>query len=129
MRYVRLHVVVASATWFVAGPNDGWAKPHEHQAQIRAIIDVIPEDESVSAWTTFVPALASREEVYVFPSPWNLAYYGADGVVDADPDTVDWVFIRMDSYREFDDIIDGLLESGDFVVAVDDPPFLLLRRK
>ncbi|MEN8040140.1 MAG: DUF2079 domain-containing protein [Actinomycetota bacterium] len=121
-------VLVAATTWFLAGPTDGWAKAHDHPGQIRAILEVIPEDESVSAWTTFVPALAQREQVYVFPSPWELSYYGAEGVPDPDPETIEWVFIRYDSYRQFDYIIEALLTSGDFEIAADDPPFQLLHR-
>ncbi|GMQ92826.1 MAG: hypothetical protein BMS9Abin12_0303 [Acidimicrobiia bacterium] len=126
---VVVAIVAASATWFVAGPRTGWPAAHVNQTQIRAILEVIPDDESVSAWTTLVPPLANRETVYLFPSPWDLAYYGAEGIEDPDPSKVDWLFIRSDSYRTFDDIIDGIIESGDWEVVVDDPPFTLLRRK
>ena len=90
---------------------------------------MIPEDESVSAWTTLLPPLANRELVYVFPNPWDLDYYGAVGVEDPDPSAIEWIFLRSDSYIKFDGIIDGLIESGERQVAVDDPPFLLLHRR
>jgi hypothetical protein len=90
---------------------------------------MIPSDESVSAWTTLVPPLASREIVYLFPSPWDLTYYGAEGAEDPDPSKVDWLFLRSDSSRNFDEIIDGIIESGEWALVVDDPPFTPLRRK
>jgi hypothetical protein len=90
---------------------------------------MIPSDESVSAWTTLVPPLASREIVYLFPSSWELTYYGAEGAEDPDPSKVDWLFLRSDSSRNFDEIINGIIESGEWVLMVDDPPFTLLRRK
>jgi len=126
---VAVAILAGSATWFVAGPRTGWPPAHVNQTQIRAILEVIPDDESISAWTTLVPPLANREVVYLFPSPWDLAYYGAAAVDDPDPSTVDWLFIRSDSYRTFDGIIDGIIESGDWEVIVDDPPFTLLHRK
>ena len=126
---VAAAIVGATVTWIIAGPTNGWAERHDHQTQIRAILEVIPDGESISAWTTLVPPLAEREAVYLFPSPWDLTYYGAEGVKSPDPSTVDWVFIRSDSYRHFDEIIDGIFESGEWEVAVDDPPFTLLRRR
>lgn len=126
---VIVAIVGAIVTWIAAGPILGWAEAQGHHAQVRAIIEIIPDDETVSAWTTLVPVLASREDIYVFPNPWTVTNYGAEGVDDPDPESVKWVFLRWDSYRQFDDIIDGILESGDFEVAVDDPPFLLLHRR
>jgi len=127
-------VVAAVATWVVAGPAHGWAPPSADQGRIKAIVDVVPEGSSVSAWTTLAPHFTDRELVYLFPNPW-LEYdygphgpYGIDGSDVPDPEAVDWVFLRFDSYRTFDPVIDELMSSGDFEIAVDDPPFVLLRR-
>ena len=129
----RITVVIASLfvpaiLWGLAAPITVWAPNHEHPARIAAMLDQIPDDASVSAWTTFVPHLANRDEVYVFPNPWQETNYGAEGDEPPNPSTIEWVAIRMDSYREFDPIIENLTASGDYLVHYEDLPFILLRR-
>lgn len=137
MRSLAIAITIASAavTSVAAAPWGVWAGPHEHHRQITAMVELIPDGEGVSAWTTFVPHLADREIIHKFPNPFVEHYYGAQGEYGAlgsdvpDPSDVDWVMIRRDSYEEFDDLIEGLVASPEFEVVVDDPPFLLLHRR
>jgi len=51
--------------------------PKEQAKQIRAFLsEVIPKDASVSAPSQFVPHLAHRREIYLFPNPFQRAGYG-----------------------------------------------------
>jgi uncharacterized membrane protein len=131
---VAVMALAAIGTWIVTGPAHGWAPSDSDEDRISAIVDIVPEGASVSAWTTLAPHFTDRDLIYLFPNPW-LEYdyglqgpYGVEGSDAPDPDDVDWVFVRLDSYRTFDPVIDELMSSGDFVLAVEDRPFLLLRR-
>lgn len=128
-------VLVAGITFGVAAPVRGWAASHEHQDQIRSMLEEVPADASISAWSTLVPSLAERDIVYVFPNPFVPFYYGTGGDYGLlggdvpDVDAVEWIALRTDSYEEFDGVIDGLLGSGEFEVVRVDDPFILLRRR
>jgi hypothetical protein len=128
-------IVSAGFTWGLTAPITKWAASHGHQDQIRSILEHVPSDDSIAAWTTFVPHLSEREQVYLFPNPFTEFYYatpgayGADGGDMPDPDAVDWVFVRTDSYDEFDALIQEIVDSGEWVVVADDDPFQLLRRR
>ena len=51
--------------------------PKEQARQIRSFLaEVIPPDASVSAPSQFVPHLAHRKEIYLFPNPFQRAGYG-----------------------------------------------------
>jgi hypothetical protein len=89
----------------------------------------------VSAWTTLVPHLTDRFVVYLFPNPFEQYYYGesvgpygALGGDVPDPDAVEWVIVRPGLYPGHDAVIDRLRRSGAFEVAIDEPPYLVLRR-
>jgi uncharacterized membrane protein len=132
-----LAVSVASAlvAFAVAAPIAGWASPNADQERIRGMLDQIPDDAAVSAWGTFVPALAERTTIHQFPNPFEAYYYGtggAYGLLGGDvpnPGDIDFIVLITDSYDDFDTVIDELLRSPEFEVVVDDDPFLLLRRR
>jgi uncharacterized membrane protein len=121
-------LIVPCVIWIAAAPVSVWAKPHEHRVRIAAMLDVIPPDESVSAWTTLVPHLANRKEVYLFPNPFEEFYYGTNEPDLPTDAQVEWVAIRLDSYRDYDRLIASLTDSGAYEVFWDDPPFRLLKR-
>jgi hypothetical protein len=127
-------VVAAVGTWIVAGPAHGWAEAQPDQDRIRAMVELVPPGEAVSAWTTLAPHFADRAVVYLFPNPWSEYDYGVQGPYGAagtevpDAEEVQWVFLRFDSYRTFDPVIEELRDSGDFEVAAQDGDFLLLHR-
>ncbi len=121
-------ILVPVILWVMAAPITVWAPAHEHPARISAMLSKIPADASVSAWTTFVPHLADREQIYLFPNPWQNHNYGAEGVEPPPPESIEYVAIRMDSYREYDELIDELSGSPDYEVIHEDHPFYLIRR-
>lgn len=121
-------LLVVAGVWFAAAPVAVWAKPHDHHARIEAMLDIIPPHDSVSAWTTLVPHLANREQVYLFPNPFEEYYYGIDGPEGEGPVEIEWVALRLDSYRDFDRVFQRLVESGAYTIYYEDHPFRLLRR-
>ena len=95
----------------------------------------LPDTAAVSAWSTFVPPLAERETIHLFPNPFEAFYYGTGGEYGLlngdvpDADEIDFIALRTDSYDDFDVLIEELLRSPEFEVIVDDDPFLLLQRR
>ena len=132
---VVITAVSSLATFAVAGPITGWAAHHEHQDQIRSMLARVPADAAVSVWGTFVPSMAERETLHAFPNPFEAYYYGTGGAYGLengdvpDPDDIEFLALRTDSYEDFDALIAELLMSPEFEVVVDDDPFLLLRRR
>lgn len=132
-RWIRVSIVTATivipvAIWIAAAPVKVWAEPHPHHARISAMLEIIPSDASVSAWTTLVPHLANRDEIYLFPNPFESYYYGSDSVDLPDDVRPDYVALRLDSYRDFDAIFTRLVDSGEYTIFYEDHPFRLLRR-
>ena len=132
---VGVMLVGAAVTWVITGPARAWAPgDSDHPERIRAVLAEIPDDAGVSAWTTFVPHLSERVTVNLFPNPFVEHNYGAQGGYGAlgsdvpDPTEVDYVFVRLDSYRDYDVLIADLRASEEFSVVVYDDPFLLLGR-
>ncbi len=125
---VGLSLIIPIVIWFAAAPIRDWAQPHSAPAQINAMLEMIPPEDSVSAWTSIVPHVANREEIYSFPNPFLPYNWGVDDTNPPDPSTIRWVVLRWDSFRDFDWIVDDLIDSGDFVVFYEDLPFTLLRR-
>jgi uncharacterized membrane protein len=120
--------IVAIALWIIAGPITVWAPAHDHPDRITSMLELIPDDASVSAATTFTPQLANREDVYVFPNPWIVENYGTATTEPPDPSTVEWVAVRLDVDVRFEGLIDLLVSTGDFEIVHEDLPFLLLHR-
>ena len=85
------------------------------------ILAVIPPDDGACERTAFVPSVAAMQGVHLFPDPWVPYYYGAEGIPDAGVLVNEWVFVRFDSYREFDRVVEELMGSGDSEVVVDLP--------
>lgn len=121
-------LAIAVVVWAIAGPITVWAPAHDDPGRIASMLELIPDDATVSASTTFTPQLANRELVYVFPNPWIVENYGAAGVDPPDPATIEWVAIRTDEETEFEDLVDQLVSSDGYTIAYEDRPFLLLHR-
>ena len=62
----------------------GIPRPTERQRAIAALIDAIPPDASVSTLSRIVPHLASREQVYLYPTVNGADYILFDAALDGD---------------------------------------------
>ncbi len=118
--------------------NGYWALyANPRQAEFDAAVDAVPSDAAVSATYNIVPHLSHREQIYTFPNPWFPLNWGVAGVAPDDPDhdhvpaEVDWIVVDRTTHvpdgRE-EQLIDSLLESGEFVVVSDESGILVARR-
>jgi uncharacterized membrane protein len=107
------------------------------QGELEAAIDEVPSGASVSATYNLVPHLSHREQIYTFPNPWFPLNWGVAGVAPHDPShdhvpaEVDWIVVDRTTHvpegRE-EQLIDGLLDSGEFVEVSDQSGILVARR-
>lgn len=126
-------LVVAIGFQIALAPNplaspERWADTAEDQQVIRDAVALVPPDATVSAMGTIVPHLTHRPVVYQFPNPWQRLNYGPVDVVLPDPEDVEWVVVRTDTYPEFLPVLEELRRSGSFRVIVDESPVVVLQR-
>jgi len=123
--------VVALYTAFLWGPlpfsrNDlaYWAPSNPVAAQLREIIEVIPEDAAVSAFHSASAHLAHRQQIYQFPNPFRIVLYGPDTSREGSRDEalseeIEFVLLPVARDQELEDdwqlIADGfsLIEAND----------------
>ena len=96
-----------------------------------------PPGAAVSATYNLVPHLSHREQIYTFPNPWFPLNWGVAGVAPHDPDhdhvpaEVDWIVVDRTTHvpdgRE-EQLINSLIDSGEFVVVSDESGILVARR-
>jgi uncharacterized membrane protein len=107
------------------------------QGELEAAVDEVPSGASVSATYNLVPHLSHREQIYTFPNPWFPLNWGVAGVAPHDPShdhvpaEVDWIVVDRTTHvpegRE-EQLIDSLLDSGEFVEVSDQSGILVARR-
>lgn len=107
-RYVarpRLAIVSVAAglVWFGPGltPDDGWRYlGRAEAAELTAALEQIPDGAVVSAGTGVAARLALRDNIYMFPNPFERRYWGAAGSEMADWQTVEWLVYNEDSLTD-----------------------------
>ena len=118
--------------------NGYWALyANPRQAEFDAAVDAVPGGAAVSATYNIVPHLSHREQIYTFPNPWFPLNWGVAGEAPDDPDhdhvpaEVEWIVVDRTTHvpdgRE-EQLIDSLLDSGEFVAVSDDGGILVARR-
>ena len=118
--------------------NGYWALyANPRQTEFDAAVDAVPSDAAVAATYNIVPHLSHREQIYTFPNPWFPLNWGVAGDAPDDPDhdhvpsEVDWLVVDRTTHvpdgRE-EQLIDSLLDSGEFVVVSDESGILVARR-
>jgi uncharacterized membrane protein len=56
-----------------------WAAPHEKHPAVRAALDLVPPEATVTATYYIVPHLTHRQRIYEFPNPFVTANWGVAG--------------------------------------------------
>jgi uncharacterized membrane protein len=113
------------------GPNDNvWATPTPRHAAIREALTYVPGDASVSASYDILPHLSHRQEIYDWPNPWRMAYFGNDdGYRLPDPSVIEYLVLdRLVVSAADQPVIDELISSGEFVVLFEASEILVARR-
>ncbi|HEY7530972.1 MAG TPA: DUF2079 domain-containing protein [Gemmatimonadota bacterium] len=139
-RRILSGVVLGAATLcaYTWGPLQGSRTPawlsipgwYTH-ANVWRAINLIPRDASVSASYQFVPHVAQRKEIYLWPNPWRAQYWGTfthEGRRLPQADGVEYVLLHID---ELPPDHRRLLSSirWDFESVYEAENVLLLRRR
>jgi uncharacterized membrane protein len=132
--WILVCMYVSNVAWSPSpiSANDGaWAKPAVRHAVIREALRVVPDDASVTATYGIVPHLTHREQIYDWPNPWVMAYFGNDdGYRFPDPDVIDYLVLDLlNVSAEHRQIVDELIApGGEFEVLFDAADVLVARR-
>ncbi len=102
----------------------GIPQPTERQRAIAALIDAIPHDASVSTLSRFVPHLASREQIYLYPTVNGAEYILFDAALDGDF----FPLISRDPRGEAIERLLPLVASGEYGLLAGQDGVLLLQR-
>ncbi len=95
----------------------------------RAALDLVPPGQSVSSTYNLAPHLVRREEVYVFPNPWQGRNWGVDDVNPRSPERVRWLAVDRTVLGDADlALLDAVLASGEFRVVADTADLLVAER-
>nr|MBA3268644.1 DUF2079 domain-containing protein [Acidimicrobiia bacterium] len=91
---------------------------------------LLPEDAVVSAYYGFIPQIAHRDEVYMFPNPWKASNWGKldqEGEPLPQADRVDYIFLRSNLDPDPKAVFDSIV--NDFETLYRDDEVQLLRRR
>ncbi|MDD2850394.1 MAG: DUF2079 domain-containing protein [Desulfuromonadaceae bacterium] len=110
-----------------------WRNYQESQEWQRfgSLTSVLPEnrDIPVAASHNLVPALTHRTEIFMFPNPWQVHYWGIAGEKTLTPDRVEWLVLDsrvVDKGQQ--QLVTRLFESREFCAVTEDGPWLVARR-
>jgi hypothetical protein len=109
-----------------------WAEPSPRHDVIRKAMQLIPDDASVTATYGILPHLTHREQIYDWPNPWIMAYFGNDdGYRLPDPSTIEYIILdRRNVGADQQELVDSLIApGGDFEVLFDEDEILVGRRR
>ena len=132
--WVLVCMYVSNIAWSpspISANDRVWAEPAARHAVIREALRLVPDDASVTATYGIVPHLTHREQIYDWPNPWVMAYFGNDdGYRFPSPGVIDYLVIdRLNVSAEHQPIIDDLIApGGEFDVVFDVDDVLVARR-
>jgi uncharacterized membrane protein len=109
-----------------------WAQPSPRHDVIRRAIDLVPDDASVTATYGILPHLSHREQIYDWPNPWVMAYFGNDdGYRLPDPSEIEYIVLDRRNVGEPQrELVDDLIApGGEFEVLLDEDEILVARRR
>ncbi len=110
------------------GYDLAWVRENPRQASLEAAVESVPDDASVTATYGLLPHLSHREQIYNWPNPFVMSYWGNDDDYRLpDPATIEYVVVDRQQVGATEqqllaDLIDGdpyeiLFDQEDVVVA------------
>ncbi len=102
----------------------GFPRPGDHARAIAALIDAIPPQASVSTLSRFVPHLASRQQIYLYPTVNDAEYILFDTALDGDF----FPLISRDPRGEAIERLLPLVAGGEYGLVSGQDGVLLLQR-
>jgi uncharacterized membrane protein len=109
-----------------------WAQPSTRHELIRQAMKLVPDDASVTATYGILPHLSHREQIYDWPNPWKMAYFGNDdGYRLPDPSEIDYIILdRRNVGNAEQPLVDSLIApGGEFDVLFDQDDILVAKRR
>jgi len=91
----------------------------------------LPDDPDVpiSVSHNLLPHLANRNEVYMFPNPFKVTYWGIKGENRPTPDRIEFIMLNTGVHEPADQaIVKRLLQASEFQVEKSDGNLMLARR-
>lgn len=84
----------------------------------------------VSAVWRFVPHLVQRQQLYAFPTPWQLTTDGVGDPERPDPAEVEWILLDLDALLDetHREVVDCIVAAGSFNEVLRDGPIVVLQR-
>jgi uncharacterized membrane protein len=108
-----------------------WAQPSARHDLIREAMKLIPDDASVTATYGILPHLSHREQIYDWPNPWKMAYFGNDdGYRLPDPSEIEYIILDRRNVGDAEQpLVDSLIApGGEFEVLFDQDDLLVGHR-
>jgi len=109
-----------------------WADPSPRHDVMREAMELVPDDASVTATYAILPHLTHREQIYDWPNPWVMAYFGNDdGYRLPDPSAIEYIILdRRVVQPDHQPLVDSLnAPEGDYEVLFDAADILVARRR
>ena len=109
---------------FIANPDTAQV------ASFYQAVRLLPPDAIVSAYYGYVPSIAHREEIYMFPNPWRASYWGTfkqEGQRLPRADRVQYILVPNTISAEDMATLDSL--RGEFTVVFDQDGVELFERR
>jgi hypothetical protein len=132
--------VVTNITWSHA-PVSSWKTLLVHQWQFlrdtkewtnfKSLTALLPLDPDipVAASHNLVPALAHRNEIYMFPNPWLVNYWGIAGERQHSPDRVEWLVLdKRYVGKEYEPLVTRLFNTREFCKVAEEGEWLVAKR-
>jgi hypothetical protein len=91
-----------------------WESTADRRADLEAISELIGPDSGVAATDYYLPHLANRKSIYLFPNPWRTWYWGVAGEGEHHPNRVDYLVLNPDNAASQKDLLAYLVNSGVF---------------
>lgn len=105
----------------------GWRESNQRKGMER-LMALLPQDPDIpiAASHGIVTQLSHRNQIYMFPNPWQAHYWGINGENLPSPARVQAIMVEMGG--EFSQIVNRLLKSGEFEVIGQEGRWLVARR-
>jgi uncharacterized membrane protein len=110
--------------------DEGWWAPSSDPrlASKQEAVALPPPDAPVSATYEFVPHLTHRRRVYDWPNPWVATNWGLHNEGTPDPEVVEWLVIDRGLAGPAVEILDRLLDDGEFEAVFESDDIVVARR-
>ncbi len=109
--------------------SGAWALESGHRIPAMSeAITIPPGDASVVATYNFVPHLTHRRDIFMWPNPFEVSYWGVVGENQRSPDQIDWIVADMHILGETRDFFDQLVVDPAWEVVFDRDQVVVLRR-